>query len=484
MAITGIAHASQIVRPGDLYVALPGQRTHGARYIDDAVGRGAAAVMTDEAGAVLARQAGVATLVAADPRSLLGEAAAYVYGYPARDITVVGVTGTNGKTTVTSLLHSVLTQVHGSAGLVGTIETRVGSHVVPSVRTTPEASDLQAILAVMREEGIGSAALEVSSHAIALGRVDGLVLDAAGFTNLSQDHQDFHPDMEHYFATKASLFTPRHARRGVVVVDDPWGRRLSAQAEIPVRTVAAVPDSADHEAVKDADWQVSDLASTGAGSRARLRGPDGAVHDLRVPLPGTVNVANAALTIALAAEVGVDAELAVAALARAPMVPGRMELVPGPGRPVVVVDYAHSPDALDTALAALRSTSPAPLVVVVGAGGDRDRSKRAPMGVAAARGADIVIVTDDNPRSEDAGEIRAAVLDGARSVDPARVHEIADRAAAISEAVRLAGNGTVLLAGKGHEQGQEVAGTVYPFDDREVARDVLAGLAPAREADR
>jgi len=186
----------------------------------------------------------------------------------------------------------------------------------------------------------------------------------------------------------------------------------------------------------------------------------------------------------MAAEVGVDAELAVAALARAPMVPGRMELVPGPGRPVVVVDYAHSPDALDTALAALRSTSPAPLVVVVGAGGDRDRSKRAPMGVAAARGADIVIVTDDNPRSEDAGEIRAAVLDGARSVDPARVHEIADRAAAISEAVRLAGNGTVLLAGKGHEQGQEVAGTVYPFDDREVARDVLAGLAPAREADR
>lgn len=480
--LTGVAHASQAVQPGDLYAALPGARTHGARYVADAVARGAVAVLTDPAGRDVAGAAGVPVLVAGDPRSVLGEAAAFVYDYPARDLTVVGVTGTNGKTTVTSLLHAVLTHVHGAAGLVGTISTHIGEQVVPSVRTTPEASDLHAILALLREQGITACAIEVSSHALALGRVGGLVVDVAGFTNLSHDHQDFHPSMEHYFATKASLFTPERSRRGVVVVDDAWGRRLAQTASVPVLTLAAVPDEATAPEVRDAAWSVSEIQPEAAGTRASLRDPTGASHDLHVPLPGLVNVANAALTVALAVECGIDASSAVDALATAPMVPGRMELVSGEQRPVVVVDYAHSPDALERALATLRATCPAPLVVVVGAGGDRDRAKRGPMGAVAAAGADVVVVTDDNPRTENPGGIRAAVLAGARSVRQAQVIEVASRREAIDVAVERAGEGTVLVAGKGHEQGQEIGTTIEPFDDRDVARECLARAAQARAA--
>jgi UDP-N-acetylmuramoyl-L-alanyl-D-glutamate--2,6-diaminopimelate ligase len=468
------------VAPGDLYVALPGQRTHGAHFTPGAAERGAVAVLTDREGASLAASSGLPLLVVDDPRTLLGDTAAYVYGFPADRLTTVGVTGTNGKTTVTAMLHAVLTAAYGSAGLVGTIETRLGDRVVPSVRTTPEASDLQAILAALVEQQIEVCALEVSSHALALHRVDGLVVDVAGFTNLSQDHQDFHPDMEHYFATKASLFTPERSRRGVVMVDDAWGRRLAASASVGVRTVAADPDAPDDPAVLAADWRVGVVTAHAAGSRAELVGPDGR-YELVVPMPGLVNVANAALTIALAVEVGLDPAHAISALADAPMVPGRMELVSGSGRPVVVVDYAHSPDAVQRALATLRTSSPAPLVAVIGAGGDRDRSKRAPMGEAAARGADIVVVTDDNPRSEDPATIRAEVLAGARSVAAGHVIEIGDRAEAIRAAIRQAGTGTVLLAGKGHEQGQEVAGVVYSFDDRVVARAALAQEAARPE---
>jgi UDP-N-acetylmuramoyl-L-alanyl-D-glutamate--2,6-diaminopimelate ligase len=287
--------------------------------------------------------------------------------------------------------------------------------------------------------------------------------------------------MEDYFATKAALFTPKHSRRGVVVVDDHWGRRLAEQAAVPVRTLAVAPDEPDHPVVQAATWRVRSSAVEGTGSRAELVGPDGVVVDLRVPMPGLVNVANGALTVALAAELGIPPAQAAQALADAPMVAGRMELVSAGRHPMVVVDYAHSPDALRTALATLRSGAPEPLVVVVGAGGDRDTSKREPMGRVAATGADLVVVTDDNPRSEAPHAIRASVLSGARGVDAARVMEVPDRADAIATAIRLAGSGTVLVAGKGHEQGQEVAGVVHPFDDRSVARAALATSVPARD---
>ena len=490
--VTGVSHASTSVRPGDLYVAIAGARTHGARFSRDAAEAGAAAVLTDAAGAELAAESGLPTLLAADPRSLLGPVAATVYRHPAEQMSVIGVTGTNGKTTVTMLLHAVLTAAFGSAGLVGTIETRVGSAVVPSLRTTPEASDLQALLAVMVERGVRAAAIEVSSHALALGRVAGLVVDVAGFTNLSQDHLDFHTTMEDYFETKARLFTPAHSRGGVVVADDAWGRRLALRAGVPVQTLATEVGNADggnaeagsSALMPDADWLVDDVAPGPTGSSAQLRGPDGRTHEMRVPLPGMVNVSNAALTVALAAQVGVDVPEALAALAGAPMVPGRMERVSGPHGPVVVVDYAHSPDALERALYDLRAGSPAPLVVVVGAGGDRDITKRAPMGAVAAQGADIVVVTDDNPRSEDPSAIRSEVLAGAHRVDAASVHEVPDRATAIRTAIELAGAGTVLVAGKGHEQGQDVAGVLHPFDDRVEARAALAAVGSRGEQER
>ncbi len=470
--LTGVTHASGQVQPGDLYAALAGERTHGARYVDDAARRGARAVLTDPGAAPDVAAAGLPVLVADDPRGLLGPAAAWVYGEPARHLTTYGVTGTNGKTTVTTLLHAVLSELDGPAGLLGTIETRVGAVAVPSVRTTPEASDLQALLAVMLERGCRSVALEVSSHALVLGRVGGLVVDVAGFTQLSQDHLDFHGTMQRYFEAKASLFTPQRSRRGVVVVDDEWGRRLAERAEVPVTTVAVRPDDPDHALVRTADWRLRALEPRGAGHLAVVTSPHGEPVDVPSPIPGLVNVSNAVLTVALAHAGGLDPARAAEAVGRAPAVPGRMQVVATD--PLVVVDYAHTPDAVAAALATLRGTAASPLVVVLGAGGDRDASKRPLMGAAAARGADLVVVTDDNPRSEPPEAIRAAVLDGARHVDAARVVEVADRAEAITMALRHAGHGTVLVAGKGHEQGQEVAGVVHPFDDAVAVRAALA----------
>jgi UDP-N-acetylmuramoyl-L-alanyl-D-glutamate--2,6-diaminopimelate ligase len=428
-------------------------------------------VLTDAEGAALAAGVGVPVVVTGDPRLLLGEAAAWVYGFPAQALTTYGVTGTNGKTTVTALLHHVLSELAGPAGLVGTIEARIGTRVLPSERTTPEASDLQALLAVMREEGVRSVALEVSSHALVLRRVGGLVVDVAGFTNLSQDHLDFHETMERYFEAKADLFTPQRSRRAVVVVDDPWGRRLVETAAVPLTTVAVHPDDPDHPTVRAADWRLLTLEPRGAGHLALVRTPDGGHLEVPAPVPGLVNVANAVLTVALAHAGGLDAAAAAQALGQAPPVRGRMEVVAT--SPLTVVDYAHTPDAVASALKTLRGTAPAPLVVVLGAGGDRDASKRPLMGAAAARGADLLVVTDDNPRSEDPATIRAALLGGAREVDPGRVVEVPDRGEAIRMALRRAGEGTLLVAGKGHEQGQEVAGVVHPFDDRSVVRAAL-----------
>jgi UDP-N-acetylmuramoyl-L-alanyl-D-glutamate--2,6-diaminopimelate ligase len=314
--------------------------------------------------------------------------------------------------------------------------------------------------------------MEVSSHALALHRVDGLVFDVAGFTNLSQDHLDFHADLEDYFATKATLFTPQRARRGVVCVDDEWGRRLAARASIPTTTLGASAA---------ADWRVSGAVPgpSGATTAFELTSPRGETHRLTSPLPGGFNVTNTALAFVVLVEAGLDAAAVAAGLAGASGVPGRMERVERTGDdPLAVVDYAHTPDAVAAALSALRPGTPGRLVVVLGAGGDRDAAKRQAMGEQAARHADVVVVTDDNPRSEDPAGIRAAVLAGARraaATSGADVREVADRAEAVRLAVALAAgpDDTVLVAGKGHEQGQEVAGTVHPFDDREVLRAAL-----------
>ena len=458
--VSGCTLDSRAVQPGDLYAALPGARAHGADFLDEAARRGASAVLTDAAGAVRARAAGLPVVQAADPRALLGATAAELHGHPGRALTVLGVTGTNGKTTTAFLLEAGLQAAGRRTGLLGTVLTRVGDDVLPSVRTTPEAPDLQALLAVMRERGVGAVAMEISSHALALGRVDGLVADVAAFTNLSQDHLDFHADMAEYEAAKAQLFTPARSRAGVVNVDDAAGRRLAQAPQVPTTTYGA-----------GGDWQAREVRLRPDGSDFRLVGP-GVDLPAAVRLPGAFNVANAVAALASLVTAGVDAHDAVRGVAGLAGVPGRMERVDA-GQPfLAVVDYAHTPEAVTTLLQAVRAVTPGRVVVVLGCGGDRDRGKRPLMGRAAVQGADVAVLTSDNPRSEDPAAILAEMAAPGAVLEP-------DRRAAIAHAVALAGPGdAVVVAGKGHETGQEVAGVVTPFDDREVLRTLL-GAVPA-----
>ena len=426
VTVTGVSLDSRAVRPGDLYAALPGHHVHGARFAADAVRLGAVAVMTDDAGAAAIEEAGalgVPVLVSDSPRARLGRIAATVYGDPGADLTMIGITGTNGKTTTAYLLESALRALGHRTGLIGTVETRIGEERLDSAYTTPESPDLHAFLAVMRERGADTCVMEVSSHALHQHRVDGVVYDVALFTNLSQDHLDYHHSMDDYFDAKAGLFTSERCRAGVVCVDDTWGHRLVERATVPVTTVTAT--GADGADGADADWVVvaagadagpADARPDAAQGRFCLRNRAGDVSlDLVSHLPGSFNIANTAIAAVTLIRLGIAPDRVEAALAVPPVVPGRMEVVAvgGEGQPRCIVDFAHTPDAIDAALAALRPSTGGRLIAVLGAGGDRDRSKREAMGMAAARRADVVIVTDDNPRSEDPGAIRAAVLAGA-----------------------------------------------------------------------
>ncbi|MBR7744413.1 UDP-N-acetylmuramoyl-L-alanyl-D-glutamate--2,6-diaminopimelate ligase [Phycicoccus sp. BSK3Z-2] len=479
--LTGVTLDSRAVRPGDLYAALPGANAHGADFAAAAASAGARALLTDADGAARAETAGVdlPVVVVERPRGVLGEVAARVYGTDERPVRLVGITGTNGKTTTAYLLHSALAALGVDAGLIGTVETRIGDERVGSVRTTPEAPELHALLAVMAERGIGTCVMEVSSHALAQHRVDGAVYDVALFTNLSQDHLDFHAGMEDYFAAKASLFTPARSERAVVCVDDTWGVRLADTATVPVETLGSTPDH-------PADWTLAPDASDPAAFV--LSGPDGVDLALRSRLPGDFNRTNTAMAAAALVALGVDPADAGRAVLADPHVPGRMETVTlgdGADHPLTVVDYAHTPDAIRAALDALRPGTEGRLVVVTGAGGDRDRDKRHGMGVAAALGADLVVVTDDNPRTEDPAAIREAVLAGVEEVRAGgrdvEVVVVGDRRAAIREAVAAVWAegpaATVAVVGKGHETGQDVGGEVHPFDDRDELRAALRAVA-------
>ena len=472
VVVTGVSLSSQRIVAGDLYAALPGTRAHGAAYSGDAVAAGAVAILTDDAGATDASATDVPVLVVAEPRPVLGALAGWLYGDPASALTLLAVTGTQGKTTTTRLLESGLQDAGVHAASVGTVGTRIDGRDVKTALTTPEAPDLHALFAVMREQEVRACAMEVSSHALVMGRVDGVVFDVSAFTNLGRDHLDFHADIEDYFAAKASLFTQQRSRLGLTNVDDPFGRRLLDEADIPMRTFS--PSGGD------ADWRAVDVELRPEGSRFAVISPSGARIEAGVPLTGSFNVANALCAVALAGEAGFDTAAVAAAIARTHGVPGRLERVDA-GQPfLVVVDYAHKPDALEAALAALRPLTAGRLLLVIGAGGDRDTGKRPVMGAIGARLADVLVVTDDNPRSEDPASIRAAVLAGARGVpqdERAEVVEIGSRRDAIRRAVALARDGdTVLVAGKGHETGQEQAGVVQPFDDRDEVRAALEDL--------
>jgi UDP-N-acetylmuramoyl-L-alanyl-D-glutamate--2,6-diaminopimelate ligase len=462
-----------VVAPGDLYVALPGTKVHGAAFCADAVAAGAVAVLTDPDGRARAAQTGVPVFVLADPRGKLGEVSCWVYGNPSSRLRLIGVTGTSGKTTSTYLLESGLRAAGHQTGLIGGVETRIGRDRLPSSLTTPEAPDLQALFAVMAERGVSAAAMEVSSHSLALGRVAGTSFDVAVFTNLSQDHLDFHPDLEDYFRAKASLFMPPVL--GVINIDDKYGRRLASSAPVPVTTFSALGRD-------EADWRAVDVRSGADGSTFRVIGPGGVEADVSVGLAGAFNVANALGAVVALVESGVRLEDAVAGIAACPGVPGRLERVPAPGLDLTAfVDYSHKPGAVEAVLRSLRPVTRGNLIIVLGCGGDRDRAKRPMMGAAAASLADVAILTSDNPRTEDPLAILAAMLDGVLSVprdERARVIVEPDRAAAIAQAVTLAAPGDVIVvAGKGHETGQYVAGAVLPFDDRAVTASALERAA-------
>ena len=471
-AITGLALDSRAVKPGMLFAALPGSRIHGGEFIGFALRMGAGAVLTDRAGAALAAEAladhpEVALVVAEDARAALAMAAALWFG--AQPGCTVAVTGTNGKTSVASFARQLWAMLGHGAISIGTTGVE-GSWEAPLAHTTPDALTLQRILAEAAEAGITHAAMEASSHGLDQRRLEGVRLAAAGFTNLSQDHLDYHADMESYFTAKAGLFTrllPDDAP-AVINTDDPWGARLaemlaSDQPERPLIRIGAAPGC-------ELRLLAQRFEAHGQHLRFALKE---VTHQVHLPLVGGFQGANALLALGLVLASGTPAGDAIAALPRLQGVRGRMQLAAtrANGAPVFV-DYAHTPAAVETALRALRPHVMGRLIVVLGAGGDRDRGKRPLMGRAAAENADIVYVTDDNPRSEDPATIRRAVLDACPEA-----HEVGDRAEAILRAVdALLPGDALLIAGKGHEQGQTVGDTVYPFDDVEQASTAVEVL--------
>lgn len=472
-AVTGVTLRAQHARPGDLFAALPSLtpgRPHGAEFAVPALAAGAVAVLTDAEGVQRLQRlpqfgpGETPVLLHSEPRAVLGPVSARIYGEPSTRLAVLGVTGTSGKTTTTFLLEAGLRAAGAATGLLGTVQARIGDQVLPSAFTTPEAPDLQALLGLMAERGVTHLSMEVSSHALALERVTGTRFAVGAFTNLSQDHLDFHADLEDYFAAKARLFDGRAAAE-VVCVDDAWGRRLVTGA---TRTVSL--DGSDPAAT----WRATELTTAPSGSQSfRVLGPDGFDQPAVVPLPGSFNVTNALMAVAIADAAGADVRLVLRGIATAE-VPGRMQRVDGGQGFLALVDYAHKPAAVAALLDAVRAQVPGRVLVVLGCGGDRDTGKRPLMGAEAAARADLLVVTDDNPRSEDPASIRAAMIRGAER-GPAEVVEIGDRAAAIGYVVGRARTGdAVVVAGKGHETGQHRHGVTAPFSDADVLAQALA----------
>ncbi len=460
--ITGLTLSSKDVQAGDLFIALPGEKNHGADFVEDAISHGAVAVLTDVAGA--AKVKGVPVIVSSNPRRAAGVISAWFYSEPMRDLYSVGVTGTNGKTTVTTLLHQIMSAAGRESGLIGTVETRIGEEVITSKRTTPESSDLQALSAVMRERHMRNLVMEVSSHAIALERIRGSHFAVVAFTNLSQDHLDFHKTMQAYFEAKAKLFSYEFADLAVINIDDSYGIKLAELTELPVMTVSRHDQSAT--------WHYTSISKDYVGAHVAIRGSAGILIEGKVHLHGGYNFDNLLMAVAIATESGIDPIDIAAILPQLTGAVGRLDAVRLGQNFTALVDYAHSPDAVTRVLETAREISDGRVIAVLGCGGDRDTSKRSLMGKALHDGADVAIYTSDNPRSEKADAILVQMTLGLEIHEPSAVIE--DRADAIRAAVNEAQEGDVVLVlGKGHEKGQEINGTVHPFDDRvELARAI------------
>ncbi len=451
--VAALAYDARAVRPGSVFFCVRGFTADGHRYAPEAVANGAVALVVDHP-----LDLPVTQVLVDDVRAAMAPAAARLAGDPTAELAMVGITGTNGKTTTSYLTRALLEASGRQTGLIGTVTSWIGGAERPVVRTTPEAIDLQPTFRAMRDGSDVAAVMEVSSHALSLHRADAIHWDVAAFTNLTQDHLDFHTDMEDYFLAKRRLFEVASEQGATLIacVDDPYGARLAR--DFPQAVTIGI----------DAVEAAVRATALRAGPASTDFTVDGTV--LRAPLPGRFNVLNALVALAAARALGVDDATIAAALPAAGGVPGRFEPVDVGQDFAVIVDYSHKPDALDNVLRTARELATRHLIVVVGAGGDRDRGKRPLMGAAAARHADTVVITSDNPRSEDPEAIIAAIAEGAPEAT-----KIVDRHEAIDHAIGLAGPGdVVVIAGKGHETYQEVAGGVkLPFDDREVAREAL-----------
>jgi UDP-N-acetylmuramoyl-L-alanyl-D-glutamate--2,6-diaminopimelate ligase len=462
--VTDVHMDSRAVTPGSLYVAIRGARSDGHSFVANAVAAGAVAVAVEKP-----PQQDITHLLVEDTRAALGWIAAETHNHPARSLGLIGITGTNGKTTVAHMLTAMTEGSRRSTAVVGTVSAKLGDIAV-SPRTTPEASELQRIMRRLVDEGrITDLAIEVSSHAMVMGRVNGVEFDLVAFTNLSQDHLDYHKTMEEYYQAKAALFNPQWAPRGVVWIDDPWGRRLAAEASIPVVTVGAE---------SDADVVVEYGRDSLHGSQFTLN-IEGTSVEVHTTLAGRFNVANAAIAVTCAHLQGIDVTTAIAGLRAMNPIPGRFNTLKSETGLWVVVDYAHTPDAIANVIEQSRALVGGRVVVVLGAGGDRDCEKRPMMGKAAAT-ADMAIITTDNPRSEDKMAIIEQIIAGV----PADSHTVVqpDRRLAIRHALSNAVRGdAVLILGKGHETGQESHGRIEPFDDRLVALEELSRLAEVSE---
>lgn len=452
VVITGVSINASEVKSGDLFIALPGKKTHGMNFIDQAISNGAVAVLSD-----LKIESKIPVFIDPSPRNLVGSISDWAYNKPFSKLEAVGITGTNGKTTTSNLAKQLWGLNNINSGLIGTLGVEIGEEKIAGVRTTPEADELQALAAVMVERGNTHLAMEVSSIAIDQGRINSAKYKVVAFSNLTQDHLDYHKSMDQYFDAKAKLFTPEFAQNAVINIDDQYGQKLYKMSKLPSKTVS--------RSDKSADWYYSKIESLSDGYKVEISGKSGQIISGSFPLIGEHNLDNLLLAVACVSICGLTDMQITNSISKLKSVPGRLEIISAGQSFSAVVDYAHTPDAVSRVLKSVRSFTSGRVIGILGCGGDRDKSKRLPMGQALFNGSDLAIFTSDNPRSEKAEAILKDMTDGINMAEKGFVRT--DRKDAINFAVKTAKPGDcILLMGKGHESGQEISGVVTPFDDR------------------